>query len=187
MDYCFRSMIVSAMYQSIVTKDPWREEPCRREALQQKRREKKREIAGDTGRDGFPSLRCGCCNPGSAGCRSQVWMKSLAGCLASLCFPLTPLSLSHSLTFYSAATDNSRRVMCCSVTGSTFCYEYVWKDGKAYACFVPPPLKLNAYPFGVHVRLGIKQSLGSLYVNAFKREKFAGTEKMHFTKVIREC
>lgn len=68
--------------------------------------------------------------PKCAGCCSQVWMESLVHCLSSLWFPLTPLSLSHSLTFYRAATDNSRRIMCCSVTGSTFCYEYVWKDGE---------------------------------------------------------
>lgn len=49
------------------------------------------------------------------------------------------------------------------------------------------PLKGNAYPFGVHVRFGIKQSLRSLHVNAFKHEQLLRTEKMHFTKVIREC
>lgn len=117
------AMIVLAMCLSSMTKDPWWEEPCRRGALQQKGREKK---GGDTDRACFPSM-----HPVSSRCGSQVWMKSLVGCLASPCFPLTPLSLSHGIIFCRAATDNSRRVTCCSVTGSTFCYEYVWKDRKS--------------------------------------------------------
>lgn len=54
--------------------------------------------------------------------------------------------------------------------------------GKAYA-FVPPTLKVNAYPFGMHLRFGIKQSLGSL-CEFLQAEKFARTEKMHFTQMI---
>lgn len=50
----------------------------------------------------------------------------------------SPPSVSHShlsphhtaSLFFRAAADNSRRVTCWSVTGSTFCHEYVWKDGE---------------------------------------------------------
>lgn len=73
-------------------------------------------------------------------------------------FPRLPMFPTHtcSLTFYKAATDDSQTVTCCSVTGSAFCFEYVWNDGKSL--FVPPPRKRNAYPFAVHVRFGISRS-----------------------------
>lgn len=141
-----------------VTKDPWWEEPCRRGALQQKGRKKKGKLQGDTGRACFSTLPSGCCAPGSAGCRSQVWMKSLVGCLVSLCFPLTPLSLSHTASVF---IELLRVAQWQAVPSLLNMYE---KTGKAYACFVPPPLKANAYPFGVHMRFGIKQCLGSLCV-----------------------
>lgn len=50
-------------------------------------------------------------------------------------------------------------------------------------------LKANTYLFGVHVRIGVKQSLGSLYVNPWKHEKFVRLEekeKMHFRKAEKE-
>lgn len=74
--------------------------------------------------------------------------------------------------------------MCFSVTGISFCFEYVWKRWEK-----PALLKANTYLFGVRVRIGVKQSLGSLYVNPWKHEKFVSLEekeKMHFRKAEKE-
>lgn len=73
------------------------------------------------------------------------------------------------------------------MTGSLFVLNTCGKDIKTLCLFVPPPLKANAYPFGVHVRFEIKPSLGSLCVKVCKREMFRRTEKIDLAKLIQEC
>lgn len=137
------------------------------------------EMAGDTGRTCFSTMRSGRCTPGSAGSRSQVWMKSLVGCLTTT-FPHSHLSPYRTASLFIELPQTSF-----ALWQAEPWFEYVCeKTYKVYKVFVPPPLKGNAYPFKVLVRSGIKQSLGSLCRKAGKREKFGKTEKMQLAKLI---
>lgn len=84
-------------------------------------------------------------------------------------FPLTPLFLSHSLTFYRAAADSfpKSRVLL-GDRQFLLSQERVKRRGRACACFVPPPLKVNAYPFWRACAVGMKKSLGSLCGGRFQ-------------------
>lgn len=179
-------MVVSAVCHSVVQipdgKSHVGGEPFQQMKERKKKQKKKGEMVGDTGTGCFYIMRFGCCAPGSAGCRSQVWMKSLVGCLTSLCFPLTPLSSSHSFTFYRDATDNSRRVMCCSVTGSSFCFEYAEKTGKSL-CLLWASASLREHlPFWCSCE-DLDEVISRICLcerNFWKYEKFIWVEKAFF-------
>lgn len=106
-----------------VTKDPRWEEPCRRRAHQQKGSETK----GKCGKHRQSRML----EPKELR-MSLTGVNEEAGWFPHL--PLFPTHTSLLITqphfFFRAAADNSRRVTCWSVTGSTFCHEYVWKDGE---------------------------------------------------------
>lgn len=136
------------------TTDPRWEEPRRREALHQKGRETKGKLWKTRGRTCLPPMRYGCCYPESAGCHSQVWMKSLVGSLASLCFPLTPAAS----LFIELPQTIPKQLHAALWQALPFVLNMCETTGKAYACFVPPPRKRNTYPFAMHVRFGISRS-----------------------------
>lgn len=133
-DSCFGAWLFQhCVYQC--NKDPWWEELCRRGALQQKGRKKKGGRLRETQTKPasllcYPDVVPQGAQDVAHRCEWRAWLVALPPYVSH-----SHLSPYHTPSLFIELPQTiPEELTCCSVTGSAFCFEYVWKEGKSLLC-----------------------------------------------------